>query len=129
MNYYEENVQDLLEKLKKMRTRPVNRNVGNCCIYGDVILDYKFTKDKIEITYTNNVVEKYEITKQEAMTGCKRNLKYKKLNRFGEEIDTEAEFEIPAGTKTGDKIVLEGKGNNLKGNKRSDLIIGIQVVE
>ena len=129
MNYYEENVQDLLDKLKKMRTRPVNKNVGNCCISGDIILDYNFTKDKIEITYTNNVVEKYKITRQEAKLGGKRNLKYKKLNRFGEEIDAEAEFEIPAGTKTGDKIIVEGKGNNIKGNKRSDLIIGIQVVE
>lgn len=129
MNYYEENVQDLLDKLKKMRTRPVNKNVGNCCISGNIILDYNFTKDKIEITYTNNVVEKYKITRQEAKNGCKKTLKYKKLNRFGEEIDAEAEFEIPAGTKTGDKIIVEGKGNNLKGNKRSDLIIGIQVVE
>ena len=129
MNYYEENVQDLLEELKKMRTRPVNRNIGNCCVFSDVITDLNFEKDKIEITYTNNVVEKYEITIQEAMAGCRKNLKYKKINRFGKEIETKTEFEIPAGTKTGDKIVIKGKGNNLKNNKKSDLIIGIQVVE
>lgn len=127
---YIEDIQDLLDMAERYRTKnheilkqyePINKEEY---FEPDYELNFKDGGRVIEIITSGDIREKYVITKEEAKSGCIKNLEYTKLNRFHKEIETNINFEVPKDIKNGQNIILEGKGNYMMG-RYSDLIIKI----
>lgn len=123
-----EDIQDLINRAEKF----LNRNNDTAIkeeerfTIDETIKDIEFCDEGIKITHSNNVLEKYIITEQEAKNGCAKTITYMKRNRFNKEIETSIDFEIPKGIKNGENIVIKGKGNYYNNELGyTDLIIKI----
>jgi len=123
-----EDIQDLINRAEKF----LNKN-NNITIkeeehfnWDDTIKDIEFCDEGVKIIHSNNILEKYTITEQEAKNGCTKTITYVKRNRFNKEIETSIDFEIPKGIKNGENIVIKGKGNYYNNELGyTDLIIKI----
>lgn len=122
-----EDIQDLLDRADKFRANlcPPKKEINKEEYFIDNEIKFNYINDyEVEIITTGNIQEKFFITKNEATNGCTKTLTYTKLNKFHKEIETSIQFDVPAGVKNGQDIILKGKGNYLKENF-SDLIIKI----
>lgn len=87
-----------------------------------------FEKGKIDINNPNNIFLKCKISKQEALNGCIKKIKYNQIDENGEENKNTIDVKIPKEIKNNQSIICYNQGNYIKElETRSNIIIKIEI--
>ena len=87
-----------------------------------------FDKDKVDLNDKNNIFLKCQISKQEALNGCTKKIKFMQICENGKAKQSEMDVKIPKGIQKGQSIVYYNQGNYIKElEKRSNIIIRIEI--
>ena len=94
------------------------------------IIQQEFEKNKPEVNINdkNNVFIVCRITKQEALSGGIKKIKYNQICENGKKEKNIIDVKIPKGIQNNQKIIIYNNGNYVKNeNKMSHLIIKIEI--
>ena len=85
-------------------------------------------KKEIYIEDENNVFLECKISKNEALNGCTKKIKYNQIFENGKKHKNTLDVKIPKGIKSNEKIILYNKGNYIESkHKRSSVVITINI--
>ncbi len=88
----------------------------------------RFEKGKVDINNPNNIFLKCQISKQEALDGCTKQVKYKQTDENEKENKNIIDVKIPKGIQKGQSIIYYNQGNYIKElETRSNIIIEIEI--
>lgn len=91
----------------------------------NIFLENKYYKNNVNDK--NNIIKQCEISKEEALFGCSKNIKYTSINSKGEREVNQINIEIPKDIEDEQSIILYNCGNYIKEeNRRSDLVVKIK---
>lgn len=117
MKIEDEKMNDLLKRAEEHRRDLANSRFGS---FEDLRNQETFQaffgndEKKIEIDDKNNIFVKCEISKEEALNGCKKKIEYRLKNENGKKEKNKIFLEIPSNIKKGSKILLHNCGNYMK---------------
>lgn len=95
---------------------------------GEIFEDFFKNRNKVDLEDKNNIFLKYKISKNEALNGCEKEIKYKYLNEENKKINKKIKIKFPKDIKDGQNMAICQSGNYIKDlNKYSDVIITLNV--
>ena len=89
-----------------------------------------FEKNKkiIDLKNENNIFLTCKISKQEALNGCNKKIKFKQICENGKKEQNTLDIKIPKGIQNNQSIVYYNQGNYIKEyDKMSNIIIKIDI--
>lgn len=93
------------------------------------IFEQEFNKKyQVDLTDENNIYITCKINKKEAVTGCTKKIKIKRIITNGSKKSEKINIKIPKGIKNNQKIILRSEGNYSKKIQRyADLVIKVKI--
>lgn len=135
MEIKDEKINEILEKSKKYRENLAS-NIDSFkntekefdCIGKIFEEEFKRNAKEFNINDENNIFLKCKISKQEALNGCTKKIKYKQICEDGKERQNMIDLKIPNAIQNNQSIVLYNNGNYIKEkNQMSNVIIKIEI--
>lgn len=117
MDIKDEKINDLLKRTKEYR-----KNLSNSKFdtfedkdIGDIFKSFfENTKENLDMNDKDNIYLKCKISKEEALGGCMKEIKYKQINQKGKKEIRKFDLKIPSNIKDGQSILVHNEGNYIK---------------
>lgn len=124
-----EKAENYRKELNKSKFETFKANDLNDDMSLSEIFEEFFEKsNKANLDDKNNVFLTYKLSKEEALNGCEKEIKYKYINEEDKKITRKQKIKFPKNIKDGQNIAIIQNGNYIKElNKYSDLIITVTV--
>lgn len=139
MEIKDEKINDLLKRTKEYRKNLSNskfntfedknfkdKDFGDL---GDIFKSFfENAKENFDMNDKDNIYLKCKISKDKALEGCMKKIKYKQINQKGIKEIKKIDLKIPSNIKDSQSIVLHNEGNYIKEkNVISDVVVEIKV--
>ena len=89
---------------------------------------FEKNKNDIDLNDKNNIFIKCKISKQEALKGCNKKIKFKQICENGKKEKNMINLKIPKGIQNNQSIILYNQGNYIKEkDKISNIIVNVKI--